>query len=163
MPDPRIFPVVRTEDYAAGVTDASAIVIPANPHRVDIEIVNDLATVVYLSRSNPAVVGVRILDGKLISGMELIKADGSKCSYVKSMQSESENVTEAKKNDELAISIPKVTVGRQIDENDVLFVDVSENDFKKLKGMKKLLNKGEIDVLKELAEIKRKEKGMWGI
>jgi len=57
MPDPRIYPIERTEDYAAGVTDASAIVVVANPHRVDIEIVNDLATVVYLSRSNPAVVG----------------------------------------------------------------------------------------------------------
>ena len=57
MPDPRIFPIERTEDYAAQVTDVSTIVIPANPHRVDIEIVNDLAVVVYLSRSNPAVVG----------------------------------------------------------------------------------------------------------
>ena len=57
MPDPRIFPIERTEDYAAAVTDVSAIVIPANVHRVDLEVVNDLAVVVYLSRSNPAVVG----------------------------------------------------------------------------------------------------------
>ena len=57
MPDPRIFPIERTEDYAAGVTDVSQIVIPANPHRVDLEVVNDLETVVYLSRSDPAVVG----------------------------------------------------------------------------------------------------------
>ena len=57
MPDPRIHPIERTEDYAAGIADVSAIVIPANPHRVDIEIVNDLETVVYLSRSDPAVVG----------------------------------------------------------------------------------------------------------
>ena len=57
MPDPRIFPIERTEDYAAGIGGISAIVIVANPHRVDIEIVNDLETVVYLSRSDPAVVG----------------------------------------------------------------------------------------------------------
>jgi len=47
MPDPRIYPIERTEDYAAGVTDASAIVVVANPHRVDIEIVNDLGTVCW--------------------------------------------------------------------------------------------------------------------
>jgi len=57
MPDPRIFPIVRTLDYAAAVSGVSAIVVVANPKRVDIEITNDLATVVYLSRSNPAVVG----------------------------------------------------------------------------------------------------------
>lgn len=57
MPDPRIYPIERTEDYAAGVGPVSAIVIPANPHRVDIEITNDLDVIVYLARSDPAVVG----------------------------------------------------------------------------------------------------------
>ena len=57
MPDPRIFPIGHTHDYAAAISGVSAIVIAANPHRVDIEVTNDLETVVYLSRSNPAVVG----------------------------------------------------------------------------------------------------------
>jgi len=47
MPDPRIYPIERTEDYAAGVTDVSNIVVATNPHRVDIEIVNDLGTVCW--------------------------------------------------------------------------------------------------------------------
>ena len=57
MPDPRIFPVERANDGHAGVTDASTIIVPANEERADLEIVNDLAVVVYLSRSNPAAVG----------------------------------------------------------------------------------------------------------
>ena len=57
MPDPRIFPIERANDGHAGVTDASTIIVPANEERADLEIVNDLAVVVYLSRSNPAVVG----------------------------------------------------------------------------------------------------------
>jgi len=114
-------------------------------------------------QSHPAVVGVRILEGKLKPNTEIIKGDGSKCSYVKSIQSEGENVAEAKKNDEVAISIPNVTVGRQIDENDTLLSNIHEEDFKKLKKMKKFLNRGEIEVLKEIAELKRKEKAMWGI
>lgn len=57
MPDPRVHPIERTDDYAAGVTDASTLVVAANLQRADIEIVNDLDVVVYLSRSDPAVVG----------------------------------------------------------------------------------------------------------
>ena len=57
MPDPRIHPIERSDDYNAGVTDASALVIPANPQRADLEVTNDLDTVVYLSRSDPAAVG----------------------------------------------------------------------------------------------------------
>lgn len=57
MPDPRIFPIDRSDDYNAAVGGVSAIVVPANTHRADLEITNDLATVVYLSRSDPAVVG----------------------------------------------------------------------------------------------------------
>jgi len=63
MPDPRIFPIDRTNDTHAGVTDASVIIVPANEHRADLKIVNDTAYiegatgVVYLGRGNPAVVG----------------------------------------------------------------------------------------------------------
>lgn len=114
-------------------------------------------------QSNPAVVGVRILDGKLKTNVKLIKKDGSKCSYVKSMQSEGETVQDAKKNDEIAIAIPNITVGRQIEEKDILFADMQEEEFRKLREMKRFLNAGEIDVLKELAEIKRKTNTLWGI
>jgi len=57
MPDPRLFPITLTNDFAAGVVDVSAQIIPANDRRRDLEIVNDLDVVVYVSRSNPAVVG----------------------------------------------------------------------------------------------------------
>jgi len=57
MPDPRIHPIERADDYSAGVADVSAQVIAANPQRADLEVTNDLATIVYLSRSNPATVG----------------------------------------------------------------------------------------------------------
>ena len=38
-----------------------------------------------------------------------------------------------------------------------------EEDFKKLKTLKKHLNKFEIVVLKEISEIKRKDNPVWGI
>lgn len=57
MPDPRIFPIRIVNDYAAAVGGASAVVVPANSDRTDLEITNDLDVVVYLSRSDPAVLG----------------------------------------------------------------------------------------------------------
>lgn len=60
MPDPRIFPIDRANDTFSPVTDISALVIAANEQRSDLEVVNDLDTVIYLSRSDPAVVGAGI-------------------------------------------------------------------------------------------------------
>ena len=57
MPDPRLFPITVVNDYAVQVADVSALIIAANDHRRDLVIVNDLDVVVYISRSNPAVVG----------------------------------------------------------------------------------------------------------
>ena len=49
MPDPRIFPIERTNTATAGVTDASTIVVVANEQRADIEIVNDSDYNVWLA------------------------------------------------------------------------------------------------------------------
>ena len=68
MPDPRIFPIERTNTATAGVTDASAIVVVANEQRADIEIVNDSDYNVWLARGNAAVVG---------SGVFLVHNGGS--------------------------------------------------------------------------------------
>ena len=40
---------------------------------------------------------------------------------------------------------------------------INEEDFKKLKSLRKLLGKDEIDVLKEIVEIMRKDNALWGI
>ncbi len=114
-------------------------------------------------QSNPAVVGVLVLAGKLKSDVDLIKADGSKAGHLKSMQKEKETVESADKNDEVAVSLPGVTAGRQVKENDVLYVDMGEENFRILKKFKKLLSNEEIELLKEFAEIKRKQNNLWGL
>tara|TARA_Y100000310_G_scaffold320216_1_gene376414 strand:+ start:1152 stop:2864 length:1713 start_codon:yes stop_codon:yes gene_type:complete len=114
-------------------------------------------------QSNPAVVGVEILNGTLRTDTELIKADGSVVGHVKTIQLEKESIKEAEKGKEVALSLPGVTAGRQIKEEEIFYVDMNENNFRKLKELKRLLSPDEIQVLKELAEIKRKEKNFWGI
>ena len=81
----------------------------------------------------------------------------------KAVQSEGEDVEEAKKGQQVAASMPDVTVGRQIKEGDILISDLSENEFKVYKELKKYLSPDEILILKEIAEIRRKNNPVWGI
>ncbi len=114
-------------------------------------------------QSNPAIVGVRVISGILKNDIPLMKEDGSKCSEVKSMQSEGKNIQKAERNQEVAISIPHTTVGRQIFEDTILYSDLKEEDFIKLKKLKKFLKPDEIEIIKEIAVIKRKNNPLWGV
>ena len=117
----------------------------------------------YVFRQNsPAVVGVDILEGKIKTNMRLMK-DVVHLTTIKSIQSEKKKVTEAEKGKQVAISLDKVTVGRQINEGDILYSVIPESDFKKLKEMKKHLTEGEITLLKEIAVMMRKENILWGV
>ena len=118
----------------------------------------------YIFRqNNPAVVGVEVLEGTLVQGMQIMKKDGSKLTEIKSIQNNGKNVDKANKGEQAAISLPNVTVGRQIDEGDILITDLNENEFKRLRDFKDYLNSGEIELLKEIALIKRKQNSVWGL
>ncbi len=54
MPDPRIWPVEKSEDWSQIVSGVSSIVVPANARRVDCDITNVCGHWIYLSRSDPA-------------------------------------------------------------------------------------------------------------
>ena len=118
----------------------------------------------YIFRqNNPAVFGVDILQGELKAGTHLMKLDGSSVKIVKTIQLEQASVEKAEKGKQVAISIEGLTIGRQIGEDEILISDISEEDFRKLKTLKEYLSEEEKELLKELAEIKRKEKPTWGI
>ncbi len=114
-------------------------------------------------QNNPAVVGVDVLGGKIKTGYPLMTALGKRLTLVKAIQEEKENLTMAEAGKQVAVSMDKVTVGRQINEGDVIYVDVPEEDSRKLKKLKKYLGKGEITLLKEIASIKRDKNVVWGI
>ena len=113
-------------------------------------------------QNNPAVVGVDILEGKVKTNIQLMK-DIIPLTTIKSIQLEKKNITEAEKGKQVAISLDKVTVGRQIKENDTLYSVIPEKDFRKLKELKKYLTEGEITILKEIAVMMRKENPLWGV
>ena len=118
----------------------------------------------YIFRqNNPAVFGVEVLQGELKAGTPLMKPDGTILNQVKSMQLEQETVEKAEKGKQVAISVPGITIGRQIGGEEILLSDIPEEDFRKLKELKQYLSKEEIELLKEIAEIKRKQNPVWGV
>ena len=118
----------------------------------------------YIFRqNNPAVVGADVLEGKIKVDTPLMKKDGKKITEIKSIKENQENINEAEKGKQVAISLPKVTVGRQINEGDILYSAVPEGDFMKLKELKGLLSEEEKSILKEIAGIMRKKNPVWGV
>ncbi len=113
-------------------------------------------------QSNPAIVGVSVVSGTLKTGMPMMK-DGKAITTVKGIQHEKENKTEAKKGMQVAASLDKVMVGRQIAEGDFLYSALTENEFRILKKLKQYLDQDEIEVVREIANIMRKNDTMWGV
>ncbi len=109
--------------------------------------------------SKPAVVGVRVLAGRVHIGQGLLK-DGNRVGRIKSIRSGQESLKEAKQGSEVAISVDGVTVGRQIEEGDVLLVDIPESHARKLRKLE--MTPVEEEVYEELLAIHRKNDHFWG-
>ncbi len=110
--------------------------------------------------SKPAIVGVRVLAGRIRPGQGLVREDGKEVGRIKSIRSGEESLKEAIAGAEVAISIDDATVGRQIDVEDVLLVDIPERHAHELASY--TLKQDEIEAFEQLAAIKRKEKPFWG-
>ena len=109
--------------------------------------------------SKPAVMGVRVLAGRIHVGQYLLK-DGSRVGRIKSIRSGEESMKEAMQGAEVAVAIDGATAGRQIEEEDILLVDVPESHARKLVRMD--LSVAESEVLEELQAIHRKDDHFWG-
>ena len=109
--------------------------------------------------SKPAVIGVRVLAGRIHVGQHLLK-EGSRIGRIKSIRSGQDSMKEAMQGAEVAVAIDGVTVGRQLEENDIMLVDIPASHAKKLRKMD--LSAAEEEVLEELIEIHRKDDHFWG-
>lgn len=113
--------------------------------------------------SGPAVVGVRVLGGTLRPKVDVATREGRVVGEIKQIKLNKENINEAKEGQEVAVSIEGVTIGRQIDVGDVLYVAVPERHVKILETeMIKSLNAGTVEALEEYTGIHRKTQPFWG-
>jgi len=114
-------------------------------------------------RSNPAIVGVEVLGGEIRKDVYLINLDGKIIGRILAIQKEKKNIDVAMKNDKVAVSIDDAVVGRNLFEDDILYTFISENDYRKFKENKDILNDEQKEILKEIANIMRKENPAWGL
>ncbi|MFH1270012.1 MAG: translation initiation factor IF-2 [Nanoarchaeota archaeon] len=118
----------------------------------------------YVFRNlNPAIFGVKVLTGKLATGLHLIDENNEKIARVKSLQLEKESVQEATEDQEVAVALPGVNFERRLKKVQFLYSDISEKQFKNFKKNKDLLSSKELKTLQEISEIKRKKKDDWGV
>lgn len=108
--------------------------------------------------TNPAIFGVKVEAGKLISGIHLIDESGESIGRIKKMQSENKSVEEASEGQELAISVPGVNYERKLSDKNFLYSEITLADFKNFKKNKDLLSAKELRILQEIAQIKKFEK-----
>jgi len=115
-------------------------------------------------RSNPAIVGVEILEGVVKPHTRLIRSDGRTIGEIMQIQDKGASLEMAEKGRQVAISIRDAVVGRHIFERDELMIDLPEADYKaiqtKFAGQ---LPSEELELLKKLAEVKRKANPAWGL
>ena len=113
--------------------------------------------------SHPAVFGVEVVSGKIKPKTTIMTKDCKEIGDIKEIEDEGKKLTELKAGERAAVSVEGITIGRQVKEGDTLFISMTETNFRALKAKKELLSKAEIDILKEIAEIKRKTKDTWGV
>jgi translation initiation factor 5B len=116
-------------------------------------------------QSNPAVVGVRVLAGRISAKSNLITPDNRRVGSIQQIQDKGETIPMARIGAEVAVSIRGATVGRQIDEGDILYIDLPEGMVIRLnQEFKDQLSSEEQELLHEFLELKRKHvQPFWGV
>ena len=111
---------------------------------------------------DPAVVGVRVLGGRIALNQAVLRNDNSVVGHIRSLRSGENVLKEATQGDEVAIAISNVTVGRQISEGDVLYIEMDERAILTIREAGAKLDPIEEDIISEMQKIKRKDQPFWG-
>ncbi len=114
-------------------------------------------------QSKPAIVGVQVIGGIVRTQTNLMREDGANVGEIKGIQVRNENVGSATVGQEVAISIDGPTVGRQIHEGDILYVNIPEKHSRIVEQeLMPKLSEDEREVFEKFLEIKRKKEPFWG-
>jgi len=114
-------------------------------------------------RNNPAIFGVEIKAGRLKQKSVVMNEEGKEIGTIHQIQDKNRNIEEAKADMQVAVSMNEPTVGRQVNEGDILYTVPPNEDVKLLLNRFKCrLNEDELKVLDEIVEIKRKINPMYG-
>jgi len=140
----------KAEDTAKGLSE---LILPAK-----LKMFPD-----YIFRnSDPAVFGVKVEAGTLYPKVPLITDEGKKVRRIHQIQDKGETLEKAEKDTEVAISIRGIEIGREIEKDETLFVNVPESHVRQLMG--KFIDELTTDqkqVLREFISLMRKTNNPW--
>lgn len=111
--------------------------------------------------TKPAIVGVRVLAGRIRPGQRLLSSEGKPVGRIRSIRSGEDVVKEANQGQEVAVAIDDVTIGRQIDVEDVVYIDLMESSVREMPGLD--LTEDEKMALDETVMLKRRTDNFWGM
>jgi translation initiation factor 5B len=107
--------------------------------------------------SKPAIVGIEVLAGRLKANVGLINPEGKRIGTVKGLQERNENIPEAAKGKQVAMAVEGPTIGKQINEGDILYTDVPEAEAALIEDKYlEALTLDEREAFEEIINIKRK-------
>ena len=118
----------------------------------------------FVFRNNdPAVFGVRVDAGRLVQKAQFINDAGRRIGRVHQLQEDKKTVPAARRGAEVACSVHGVTVGRQVNEEDVFYTLPTSAEAKALLGrFAGRLDEGESAALDRIVELQRDRDPAYG-
>jgi translation initiation factor 5B len=114
-------------------------------------------------RNDPAVFGAEVLVGRLRQKVVVISEDGKKMGIVQQVQENGKAIEEAIKGMQVAVSIKGPVIGRQLNEDDILYTDLNSRHAKMLtERFSYRLNEEERQVFDRILTMKRKSDPAYG-
>ncbi len=115
-------------------------------------------------RTNPAIFGAEILLGNIKPESELVNQEGEIMGVVKNIQEEKTKLEEGKEGERLAISVQgPINIGRNVQEDDALYVQISQEDYNFHKNNISALTPKEKQALEETKTVLRKKNAKWAL
>ncbi len=114
-------------------------------------------------RNDPAVFGAEIQAGKLKQKVQVVNEEGRKIGIIHQIQDSGKAIEEATAGMQIAVSINGPTIGRQINEGDIFYTDLTGSQAKQLlERFSHRLNEQEKRILDMLVSMKRKNDPTFG-
>jgi translation initiation factor 5B len=119
-------------------------------------------------QSDPAVVGVEVRGGLLKNNQHVLRwpegeDEPTRVGQLSGIQSQGDDVDEARQGERVSVAIDGPTVGRQVEEGDELWVDVPEKHAKILEQeLESELSATEVETLGAYLDRHRKRDPFWG-
>jgi len=114
-------------------------------------------------RNDPAVFGVEIQEGKLRQKCNVMNEAGKPIGVIHQIQEEGKTIPEAKKGEQVAVSMMGPTIGRQVNEGDVLYTLPSEPEVRALnQKYLAMLSDDSKQLLQQIISVRRKTSSLYG-